>query len=238
MATGSAAWKVLPHEPPVVLADNLRWVSGSLPRMTLKRTMTVARLPDGRLVVHNAIAMEEPAMLALEQWGTPAFLIVPNGYHRLDAGAYKQRYPQLRVFAPSGSRKKIEDVIAVDDTFESFPNSDTVRLETLPGTGGGEGAMIVSSPDGVSIVLNDVVFNMDKKRDLLGYLFTTLLGSAPGPRISHLAKLALVKDKKQLRTYLEGLAQTPNLVRLIVSHEKVASGPDAAAALLAAAQYL
>lgn len=40
------SWKVLAHEPIVELADNLWWVRGSLPGMSLKRTMTVLRLGE------------------------------------------------------------------------------------------------------------------------------------------------------------------------------------------------
>ena len=98
--------------------------------------------------------------------------------------------------------------------------------------------MFVRSPDGVTIVLSDIVFNMDRKRDPLGFLFTTLLGSAPGPRVSRLAKLLYIKDKPALRSDLERLARTPDLQRLVVAHEKVASGPGAAEALRTAATYL
>jgi hypothetical protein len=206
--------------------------------MSLRRVMTVVRLSDGRLVIHNGIALEEPAMKELEGWGAPAFLIVPSGMHRLDAPAYLKRHPALRVFAPRGSRAKVGEVVPVEGTYEDFPSDDTLRFETLRGVAEAEGAMLVRSSDGVTVVLNDAVFNMDRKRDPLGFLFTTLFGSAPGPRVSRLAKLALVKDKKALREDLERLAATPGLVRLIVSHEKVASGPDAAAALRTAATYL
>jgi len=98
--------------------------------------------------------------------------------------------------------------------------------------------MWVRSVDGATLVLNDCVFNMDVKRDLPGRVFTTLLGSAPGPRVSRLSKLLLVKDKPLFRGELERYAGVPELVRLIVAHEKVARGPDARAALLQAATYL
>ncbi len=98
--------------------------------------------------------------------------------------------------------------------------------------------MHVRSKDGVSLVFCDAVFNMDKKEDFAGWLVTTILGSAPGPRVSRLAKLALVKDKKKLRANLEQLAETPDLVRVIVSHEKVASGSDAKKTLVQAATFL
>ena len=238
MARDNAEWKVLPHGPIVKLAENLWWVQGSLPGMTLKRTMSVARLADGRLVIHNGIALDEAGMRELEAFGSPAFLLVPSGIHRLDAPAYKARYPGLTVLTPRNARAKVEELLEVDGTYEDFPSDATVKLQRLPGLDDKEGAMLVRSPDGLSLVLNDAVFNMDKKRDVLGYLFTTLLGSAPGPRVSRLAKLMLVKDRAALRTELLRYAEEPDLVRLIVAHEKVASGADAKVALRAAATYL
>jgi hypothetical protein len=238
MAKAFGEWKVLPHGPLLTLADNLLWVQGSLPGMSLKRNMVVVRLNDGRLVVHNAIALEPAQMAELERFGTPAFLIVPNGGHRLDAPAYKQRYPTLRVFTPKGSRKRVEEVITVDGVYEEFPHDEVLRLETLHGVDQTEGAVILRSSDGTSVILNDCMFNMDRKRDPLGFFFTTIFGSAPGPRVSRLAKLLFIKDKRALRADFERYAELPNLVRVIVAHEKVASGTDARASLLQAASYL
>jgi len=238
MAKAFGEWKVLAHGPLLTLADNLLWVQGSLPGMSLKRSMVVVRLSDGKLVIHNGIALESAQMAELERFGTPAYLIVPNGGHRLDAPAYKQRYPALRVFTPQGSRKRVEEVIPVDGVYEDFPHEALLRLETLNGVAESEGALIVQSSDGASVILNDCMFNMDRKKDPLGFLFTTVLGSAPGPRVSRLAKLVFIKDKQALRADFERYAELPNLVRVIVAHEKVASGAEARASLLRAASYL
>jgi hypothetical protein len=206
--------------------------------MSLKRTMLVIRQNAGQLVIHNAIALEESAMAEIERFGTPAILLVPNGMHRLDAPAYKRRYPALRVFTPSGSRAKVEQVIPVDGTYDDFPSSDAVRAETLHGVGEAEGVLTVHSHDGVSVVLNDCLFNMDRKRDPLGFVITTVFGSAPGPRVSRLSKMLLIKDKAALRADFERLAELPNLTRVFVAHEKVASGADARDALRKAATFL
>ena len=238
MAKAHTDWKVLSHGPIERLAENVWWVQGSLPGMSLKRAMTIVRLPDGRLVIHNAIALDDAGMKQIEAWGTPAFMVVPNGGHRLDAPAFKKRYPSLCVVAPKGSRARVEEVVPVDLTYAEFPDEASVRFETLHGIGDTEGAMIVRSPDGVTVVLNDAVFNMDRKRDPLGFFFTTILGSAPGPRVSRLAKLVFIKDKRALRSDLERLAATPDLQRLVVAHEKVERGPSAAEALRKAAGYL
>jgi len=189
-------------------------------------------------VIHNGIALEEAAMHEIERWGQAAFLIVPNGGHRLDAPAYKARYPQLKVYCPRGSRQRVEEVVPVNGTFEDFPSDPNVRFETLHGVGDAEGAMIVRSEDGESVVLNDAMFNMDRKRDPLGFFFTTLLGSAPGPRVSRLAKLLYIKDKQALRQDFGRFAELPDLTRVIVAHEKVASGAAARDALRSAMSYL
>ncbi len=233
-----ADWIVRSHGRLEKLAENLWWVWGSVPGMSLKRSMVVAKRRDGDLVIHNAIALDQAGMRELEAIGEPRYLIVPNAGHRLDAPAFKKRYPEIQVFAPRGGRDAVAKMVSVDGIYEDFPADEDVRLEMLDGIGDAEGAMIVRSTDGVTIVLNDAVFNMDKKRDPLGFLFTTLLGSAPGPRVSRLVKLLFVKDKRALRDHLERFAEYPDLVRLVVAHEKVAKGPDAASALRKAATYL
>src|SRR6266542_935000 len=114
-------WTVLAHDPIEKLAENLWRVRGSLPRMTLKRVMTVARLDDGRLVVHSPIALDETALATLEAWGTPAFLVVPGRFHRMDVPAWKRRYPAARVLVPRGSRRFVAEVVGVDGSYEDFP---------------------------------------------------------------------------------------------------------------------
>jgi hypothetical protein len=238
MAKVHTTWNVLEHGPLEQLADNIWRVQGAIPGMSLKRTMTVVRRADGSLLLHSPIALDDERQRQLETLGPIAVLVVPNAGHRLDVPAYKLRYPSAVVFCPRGGRSKIAEVVAVDGSYDDYADDGTLRFEHLDGVDASEGAMIVRSADGVSVVLNDVVMNMDTKKDILGYLFTTVLGSAPGPRVSRLSRLVYVKDQPALRRHLERLAATPNLQRLIVSHEKVANGAEAASALRQAATYL
>jgi hypothetical protein len=231
-------WHVLSHGPIEKLSENVWRVVGDVPGMSLKRVMVIAKRADGQLVFHSPIALAAEAMTEVEDWGSPGFIVVPSGIHRLDAPRYKKRYPQVKVFAPSGARSKVQEVMAVDGTYADFPLDAAVRLESVAGLGDLEGAMWVRSSDGQTLVLNDVMMNMDKKTDFMGWLFTTLLGSAPGPRISRLSKLAIVKDKPALKAELLRFAEVPDLVRVIVAHEKCASGADAKAALRKAATFL
>jgi hypothetical protein len=238
MAKAHSTWTVLRHGPLQRLSDNLWRVQGALPGMTLERVMTVVRRGDGSLLVHSPIALAEPQLSELDALGPVAVIVVPNAGHRLDAPAYKQRYPQALVFAPPGGRQRIEEVLPVDRAYPDYVDDGVVRFEVLDGVDEAEGALVVRSTDGLTVVLNDVVMNMNTKKDLLGYLFTTVMGSAPGPRVSRLVRWVYVKDQAALRAHLERLAELPQLVRLIVSHENLAEGPDAAAALRQAASYL
>jgi hypothetical protein len=226
------------HAPLIPLADNLWRVEAPVPYMSLVRAMTVARIADGRLVIHSAIRLSEPGMGELEALGRPAFLVVPSQYHRIDAPAYKERYPDIVVLTPKGARKGVAKKVAVDGTYDDFPRDGGVRLEPLRGVGDSEGVMVVRSADGVTLVFNDVVFNMDRKKDVFGYVMTTLSGSAPGPRVSRIAQFALVKDRAALKQDLLRLAGTERLVRAIPAHEKVAAGADAADMLRGAAAFL
>jgi hypothetical protein len=233
-------WIVREHGPIEQLSDNLWRVEGSLPGMSLRRTMTVVRRADRELIIHSAIALADKVLRELEALGVPTYLLIPNRGHTLDAAAYKRRYPALKIYTPGGGRKIVEEKIKgrVDGAYEDFPSDDVVRLQTLHGVAEGEGAMLVRSSDGTSVVLNDAVLNMDRKRDVLGFLFTTLMGSAPGPRVSRFAKLMFIKDQGALRKDLLALAGLPDVQRLIVAHEKVARGPEARAALEKAASFL
>src|SRR3954468_2138577 len=112
-----AQWKVLPHGAIESLGERLRVVEGGLPDLPLKRVMSVVRLDDGGLVIHGGVALNPAVMAELEAWGTPRILLVPNPWHRLDAPAFKRRYPALKIYCPAGARSRVERAVAVDGTY-------------------------------------------------------------------------------------------------------------------------
>lgn len=213
-------WIVTPHQPVQKLEDNLRVVTSGLPRGNMTRTMMIARRTDGRLVFYNAVPLEEPAMKELEAWGTPGFLFVPNAFHRLDIHAFKQRYPELKVVSPAPIRAKVSEVLPVElVTSEVAPDGD-VEFVTLRGTKVEEAVMIVRSGARTSFCFGDAFFNLRAVPGFDGFIFK-LIGSVGGPKVTPLAKLAIVGDKKALAAHYHELAATPGLARLIPSHGEV-----------------
>ena len=220
MAKANDVWTVLPHDPIQKLGGNLWRVQGDLPGMPMKRVMTIAKRGDGTLVIHNAMALEDAAMQAIDAWGKVAFLLVPNGWHRLDAKVFAERYPQAKVLCPSGSRKKVAEVVSPAGSYEDFPAEEAVSLETLDGTGEMEGVMTVRDGGETTLVLNDAVFNMPHLPGAQGWVLKHITQSSGGPRVSRIARLFMVKDKARFAAHLERLAALPDLRRVIVSHHE------------------
>lgn len=219
MAKANDTWNVLPHQPIEKLSDNLWRVQGDLPNMPLKRVMTIAKQSDGGLVIHNAMALDEASMREIEAWGEPRTLVVPNGFHRLDAPAFVKRYPSLKVIAPSGARKKVEEVVKVGGTYEDFRDTD-VKLEMVAGVAD-EGVMSVRSSDGTTLVFNDLVFNMPHVPGLQGFVLKHLTASSGGPKVSRVGKWFLIKDTRAFAGELDRLSNIGDLRRVIVSHHEV-----------------
>jgi hypothetical protein len=222
------SWTVCPHGPIEKVTENLWRVAAPVPGAPFPRTMIVVRLSDGRLVIHNGIALDEREMKELEAWGTPAFLIVPSAGHRIDAKIYRDRYPKMRVIGPPGARKKIDEIVKVDATEVDFGDPN-VRYELVAGTADGEGVLIVHSKGGTTLVFTDVLMNMKKLRGFSGFMMGLFGFTGPKPKVSGPTRMFVVKDKKALRAELEKRATIPDLSRIEVGHgDAITSDPAAA----------
>jgi hypothetical protein len=201
-------WQVLPHgELEHLGGDNLYTVTGTLkmPFAETTRRMTIARLSGGRLAVYSAMSLAEPEMRRIEALGRPAFLIVPGALHRLDIRPWKERYPDLVVIAPEGALDAVGEVVEVDTT--STQLGDYREL-----------AMIVTTPTGRTLIVNDVIFNLPAVPGVAG-LGLKALGFGPGhPSVPKLVRFKLVADQAELRDQLRAWAYLPGLERLLVSH--------------------
>jgi hypothetical protein len=221
MAEAPRPWIVTPHGPLERLEENLLVVTATLPKMRgMNRRMAVVRLGDGRLVFHNGIPLGEPELAELARFGEAAFLVVPNGFHRLDVHAFRERFPGLRVIAPALAARRVGEVVRVDGGFELLPPDPALVVEPLGGLRSGEVALVVGSGAGHarrSLLFGDAVFNLPHAKGLDG-LVLRLLGSSGGPRTSRLFRLVAVGDRGRFRESLVRLAATPGLVRLVPSH--------------------
>jgi hypothetical protein len=156
-------------------------------------------------------------MAVLEAQGRPAFLIVPNDHHRLDARAWKERYPQVRVVAPEGARDKVARAVPVDTTAPDFDDPD-VQFMAVPGTQGHEAALLIHRAGGETLVLNDLVGNIRHEHGFGGWLLRLMGFAGEAAHIPAPVKMMLVKDKDALREQLLRWAELDSLRRIVVSH--------------------
>ena len=209
-----ATWPRRHHGKVQRLSENLWLVRGPVPGMLIQRQMVIARDESGRLLLHSALALNPFGMAELEAFGTPTWLVVPNGYHRLDAPAYKKRYPGITVVAPRGSVDRVSEAVTVDLTYDEFPASAAIKLESAPWLGAQEGVVHVRSSDGATLVFNDLLWTLP--HGSWSRAFYRCLRQ--GPQVPFLAKRMFVSDARALRAWLLRLARTEQLIRLVPGH--------------------
>jgi hypothetical protein len=212
-------WTVLPHGKLTSIGENLLTVVGELhmPAGDFPRRMTVVRLADSRLIIFSAIALDEVEMQALEAWGRPSFLIIPNERHRMDARIWKERYPALHVIAPVGARAKAEEVVPVDGTSADFADP-RVRFVTVPGTDGREAALIVTEGNQTTLIVNELIWNVADRPGLGGWLFKKAGFTGDEPKIPAVTALTSIKDRRAVRAQLEEWSRLDGLEQIVVSH--------------------
>ena len=194
----------------------------------LPRRMTIARLASGDLVVFSAIALDDVEMARVEKLGRPAFLVIPNPFHRQDAQAWKTRYPAIRVVAPERARSAVDEVVRVDDTVGDFGDSG-VRFVPVAGTKG-ESALVVQHQSSATLVINDLIANVQDARGVMK-LVLTLMGFAGGhPQVPRMFRKRAVENADLVAQQFREWAELPGLARIIVSHGTIIE--DAPARLL------
>ncbi len=234
MAKAHTTWTVLPHGPIEKLSDRLWRIEGKLDPM--RRVMAIAKRADDSLVVHNGIALADREMAEIDAFGKIRTILVPNGYHRLDAKVFAHRYPEARVLCPAGAKNKVEQVVSVTGSYDDFGADAHVELVTLRGTKEREGVMIVKGADGTSLVFNDAIFNMPHVAGFTGFVLRRVTGSTGGPKVSRVMTWLVIADKPAFRAHLEELAKLPGLKRIVVSHhETIIDDPAGTLARAAAA---
>ncbi len=221
MAVGYTKWTVLPHKPLDELAPNLWRVEGKMEGGT-RRTMTLARLRDGRIVINNAIALEDELMAKIDQWGEVAAILVPNAFHRQDTRIMHERYPKAKVYAPARAIKAAKKATEIAGSFADAPQDDTVRISHVEGMKEREGVIEVSADDGVTQVYCDVLLNMPPMSGFFGFLLHPT-GQFSSPRFM---RWFMVSKKAETRAHLERLAATDGLRRIIPGHGDDIVGDD------------
>jgi len=215
-------WIVMPHGPLRRVDENLWTVDSVVPGIpggTFPRTMTVVRLSDGSLLLHNAVPVDDATMREIEELGRIAILLLPSAFHCIDAHAMAAR-TGARVLCPAAGRAAVEQVVKVDGDLSALPADPAIRLVPAEGAANGEGVLVVRSGPRLSYVICDVLLAVPHLPGFWGLLWRLLsFTGEPGP--SPLWRRKVARDPAAVRRTLERLAAEPGVVRIIPSHGPV-----------------
>jgi len=208
-------WTVLPHGKLTRLNERIVSVVGDLkmPLLHLPRRMTAVRLDSGDLVIFSAIALRESEMAELEEFGRPAFLVVPSERHRLDAPGYSRRYPNMTVVAPKGGVEKIGEVVRIETSTPDFSDPSVRYVEVAA-----DSALEVDCDDGLTIIVNDLIGDIHGESGVGGWLLKVMGFAGDDPHVPGPVKLTLGKRKSEVAQQFRRWAERDDLRRIVVSH--------------------
>jgi glyoxylase-like metal-dependent hydrolase (beta-lactamase superfamily II) len=195
--------------------------------------MTVLRLPDGALLLHSPIALDDALAAELAALGPVRHLVAPNLFHHLYLRPARERFPQARLHAPRGLAAK-RPRLSFDAVLEpGLPAEWGGAVEVLPlaGISRAEETLLLHRPSG-TLICGDLVFNVQRWHGALTGLMLHTMGTAgrlAGSRMLHL----LVRDRAAFRASLLALRER-DFQRIVMGHGEVHESPSARDDLLAA----
>ena len=137
------------------LAPSVWVLEGEWYETRFKRRMTAIRTAEG-LWVHNPFAMDEAGYRALEQLGTPRWILAPNRMHASDCGAAHARFPQAELAVPRSLLRKFSGATELRAGFGP-PEIEVIEVQ---GTRWMEEWVFFHRPSG-TLIVTDLLFNME-----------------------------------------------------------------------------
>jgi hypothetical protein len=146
-------------------------------RFHMPTRMTVLPLGPGRLALVSPIPLDDTRAAEIAKLGEVAYLIAPNLLHHLYLGEATRRYPQAKVLAPRGLRKKRPD-LRIDRTFEeALPEELASHLEVV--RVGGAAVVdehVILHRALRTLVVTDLVFNLRRPVGIVAHIVLFLAG--------------------------------------------------------------
>ncbi len=182
--------------------------------------MTVVRLPEGGLWLHSPVRMEPAARAAVEALGPVRFLVAPNLMHHLSLGAWAEAFPEARVVAPAGLRRKRPD-LRIDMELTDTPVAGQEELFTqhlVRGIPRLDEYAFLHRPSR-TLLLTDLAFNIRQSSSWLTRTYMKLCGTYGGLAPTLVIK-AMVKDRAALRASMDTVLGW-DFDRVVVCHGEV-----------------
>ncbi len=208
---------VLPHGPLQSLGPRLWYVVGKLKRGGMTRNMVVHKLASGGLLIHSAVALDDETLANLLKLGKPQILVVPCPIHRLDAGAWKEKFPTIQVLAPKAARAAVEKVVTVDGLCEDVLPNHAIACHAADGLKPFELCYEMDTGKGKALVVTDMLFNLPHLSGIDGMIMK-VIGSTGFFGMTFIGRRLMLKNRAAFKAWLIRMAETPQLAAICVGH--------------------
>ncbi len=216
-----AEHKIFKHGAPEKIADGLWRIVGRL-AFPLLRNMIIYRLPDGSLLLHSLVALDEAGFSGLEKLGKPRIAIVPSRAHQMDAVFYRNRFPDLKIYAPRDVMAQIAAGAKLDGAVEDVLPAFGINLHAVPGVKVGEYVYEVPLAEGgKALIVNDAFasgHSYDETKFMSKILRPLFGGTDEKLGLARIYRWFIVQRPLDLRNFGRMLAEIPDVRVLTVSH--------------------
>ncbi len=199
-----------------VVERPLRFVGG----VELGARMTIARLDDGSLFLHSPVELDDTLRVALERLGAPRYVVAPNRFHHLFAGAYREAFPDTRLYVAPGLPEKRPDlhadaVLPAEASASWLGEIDQELFGGLPMMN----EVVFHHRASRTLLVCDLAFHIGPEAPWLTRACFRLVGGygSFGPTI---VERLLIRDRDAARASLERILAW-DFDRVIVSHGKI-----------------
>jgi hypothetical protein len=125
------------------------------------RRLTLCRLADGRLVVHNAFRLREEDYAELASLGKVAYILVPNRFHASEAADFQRRFPEAEIIASPAAKRTLRKTKARVASWlpEGWQPRGEMPVFAISGLRG-LGEFVFLHRASRSLIVTDLVFHM------------------------------------------------------------------------------
>jgi hypothetical protein len=198
----------------------------------LSSRMTVVRLPDGDLLLHSPIPIDDALAAEIDALGPVAHVIAPSLMHHIHVGKALARYPRALLTATSGLAEKCPDLPVADVLADEAPEAWQGVMDQLVIRGAPRlNEVVFLHRPSRTLIATDLVFNVRAPAGWATGLLLRLMGTYGRLAQSRLWRL-YTKDRSAVRQSLEKLI-TWSFDRVLPAHGDPFDGgpPELKAAL-------
>lgn len=182
--------------------------------------MTVVRLPDGGLWVHSPVRFTPEVRAQVDALGPVRFLVAPNLMHHMAMQDWAAAYPDAKVAAPAGLRRKRPD-LRIDLELGDAPDAgwaDVIDQAFIRGMPRLDESLFFHRPSR-TVLVTDMAFNVQRTGSWFTRTYLKLCGAWQRLSPTFITR-AIMKDKAAVRASLEK-ALAWDAERVVVCHGSV-----------------